>query len=370
MTSGKDSGDAPFAGLPSGFAGELLSRSKQVANDLFSPYREISAGRETFRHILREKNLLGKISAVENIPAACGIDWCFSPEMPPSSKFIYASAFAIDGLAPSGGAGQWNTPQHRLFYSARTQSAKSSPVLHALSLEFAAVLAASAPHEIVLANDSWALAFISVMGALKNAMEEKDSPEGKEFIRQFKPAIAAFSKIFNASASHWAGIPRNSAKREIMAELNGSAGYDDATFFTIVLEPGEYAGPVPAGTGEVESISRLSIKDENFAAVRDGVVNSIRELRVVHFRPRQWTPAMRIEIPRPAADDPEILNRLLAGVQYQCRTPGMSRPYPLESASAMTRDLLKSAPAIRQTLAAQLTKTDRESMGDLFTLLM
>ena len=366
--------DSPFSGLPSGLALELLGRSAQIAVEMSAPFREIAAGREGFRRALGERNLLGMFrqaqdERIQPAPGMCGIDW-FSDDSMTASRSVFAAAFGVEGLAPTGAACQWDAPRHRLAWAAEPQPAKSPAVLNAVSLELAVELATASPHRYVLANGSCAGLCAGILGNLKSAMDEKETAAGREYLRRFKPAVAALAKLFDPAEDRFIGMPRYSAKRELTAGLDGAAGCDDRVLYTMLLEPGEYAGPVAIDAGEVDAVARLAVRDDAFIAARDVMVNTIREFRVLYFRPQKWTPAMRVELSRATAENRESLHRVLAGLAYQCRTPGLARPYPLVRTEALTLNLSRCLPAIRQMLAANMTGTDGACMDGLLPLLM
>jgi len=362
-----------FEGLPAGFAKELLSRSIQVAGDMFGPFREITRDRDTFRGVLEKNNLLMSHDTGNDRDryAVCGVDQANAMLSFPTSGVILSAAFAVEGILSPGENARWTTPQHELVYSLDNINENIGLILDAISKELALERAVAAPHDLVLLNGSFITPFISVMGTLKTAMEEKDSAAGREFIRRLKPSIVSLTKLFDpASKQNWVGIPQHSAKREVMTALDSPADYEGGLLMTILLDPGEYTAPMPVDARDIELIEKMPIRDTSFASVRDSIASAIRKMNVVYYRPHSWTPALRLEVGSSVADDSPRLKQILSNVHVQCRTPGMALPYPLARAEALTRNFSQCIPALRQTLITQITNAHKEDLGDLFALLM
>jgi len=370
----KKSENNSFAGLSVALVKEMLEKGGQIANEIYEPFREINDSRDKLRKQLHEHNGIQNDSITEGKETltSCGIDGYYTVEKFLTSDLICSAAFAIEGLAPQSGEKHWNSPSHKALFRTEHQHSETTGILNAIMMEMEIELAAKAPHDIILLNGSFITPFITFMETLKPALGSKKSAAGQEFINRIKPAIVSFNTIFNSRNSQkmWVGIPQNASKKELVNKLDWPRHYDDKVLFTILLSPGEFTTPLPVEQSELEPVKTLPIKDEKFAAVRDGVVSAISELHVVYYRPHRWTPVLRIEIASSTARDSSQLAKLLNSIKYQCSSAGITEPYPVYYANKMVRSLGMAIPSLRKSATSQITNLYKDDLGDVFPLLM
>jgi hypothetical protein len=135
--------------------------------------------------------------------------------------------------------------------------------------------------------------------------------------------------------------------------------------FTILLEPGEYAGPSASVSGILDAARNLAIKDPSFASLRDRIAERLCGRRVVWFRPKDWTPALMLDVPAPVADDKHRLENLFAAVMMQCATPGTVTPFPLYLAAQAASAFGRAAPAVRNTVISSAAGSFGDRLGDM-----
>jgi len=106
--------------------------------------------------------------------------------------------------------------------------------------------------------------------------------------------------------------------------------------------------------------------DKQLVRLRDGLIESIKELQVIYYRPHKWTPAFRIELSSSIASNNARIATLLQGVKYQTATPGIFEPYPLFMADRMVKHLGMAIPAFRQTATRCMAEMYQGDLGEIF----
>jgi hypothetical protein len=119
-------------------------------------------------------------------------------------------------------------------------------------------------------------------------------------------------------------------------------------------------------------VTGLPIKDEQFSAIRDRIVEAIKTCSVIYYRPHEWTPAFRIELPGKAAKDKAMTSSLLGTVRLQCASPGSRLPYPLKRAEDLTRQTSNALHTINEYSVSSALKhlSDLQDSDDFASLIV
>ena len=364
----------PFAGLPVALVHDMMEKSGEIADTLYGTIGDISKNRDDLRRQLLENGIVqnNPPAAETDIPSSCGIGWRSSVDKLPGACLSWCAAFAVEGLIPPSGARHWDAPLYQTMFHAEKEQPGTADLVKAVGMEMAVELAAGAPQAVVFFNGSFMTALVSVMETLKTALELKESPAGREYLTRLKSSIAAFQTIVTVQNGDRvrAGVAGDSSGREVCARLQLPDHYNDTLLCTLLLSPGEYTAPLEADTAILSRIADLPIRDEKFAAVRDGLVKAMSGLRVVYYRPFAWTPALRFEVQQSVAGDSAQMARLLCGVRFQSSNPGIHEPYPLYRAESMAKSIRDAMPSFRSSVVARMTCEHSDDIGDLFSLIL
>ncbi|MBT4484064.1 MAG: hypothetical protein HOC71_10360, partial [Candidatus Latescibacteria bacterium] len=216
--------------------------------------------------------------------------------------------------------------------------------------------------------------------------KSQESTVSKEFLKQVKASIDSFKTICDSQSPEkiWVGLPsiedaslkkhqrclQKKPHNELVNICNLPEHCDDTTLFTVLLSPGEFTAPkLIEDTGLVQ-IKNLPIKDEKFAEVRDSLVASMSQLHFLYFRPFEWTPAFRIETGPIIAGDSSRYKALLNCIKYQCRTAGISEPYPVFRAGEMVKSFARAIPVLRKSVLSHITSLYKDNLGEILPLLI
>lgn len=117
----------------------------------------------------------------------------------------------------------------------------------------------------------------------------------------------------------------------------------------LILEEGEYTEPLGLPTERLY-LGNAPMTEE----YRNKLNRHFSKIKVVYFRPRDWSPAYRIEIAPRVAEDQCLLERQLALIRKQCVNSAMREPYPVYLADRFVRGLSKGMAAVTEAVRGQV----------------
>src|SRR3546814_7201010 len=99
------------------------------------------------------------------------------------------------------------------------------------------------------------------------------------------------------------------------------------------------------------------------------VIDKIKGLHVIYYKPCKWSPAIRIEISSSVANDSNRLYALLQSIKSQCSIPSIMEPYPLYLADRMVKHIAPAIPAYKQVLTRSMTERSEEHTSEIQSLM-
>jgi hypothetical protein len=246
-----------------------------------------------------------------------------------------------------------------------------SGILNAIMLELEMELASESEHDIILLGHSQVEPFCAVIDATGKAFETKDSELSREFLARLKNTLASFKSLACPQNNEkiLAGLSCLNSGRPFLSKLNWAAGVNDATFFSLLIEPGEFTAQVPHDKKEIESVTAISINDEKFAALRDSIAEDYSSHRTFYYRPEEWTQAFRIETTDTVYQDSGALSKLLLSIKAQCCVPGINIPYPLYKAAETSNNMEKALCAASENAVSILAHENPDISAEIFRFL-
>lgn len=300
----------------------------------------------------------------------CGIDGSCGRENMLASDIVCSAAFAFEGFNDTDSQSHWNGPVYRLDALAEEAVPETGPLFRAILAQRKAILAVSAPHDIVLLRGSYVKLFVDMMSGLQPAMRSRDTKTAKTYIAGLKESVAAFASLSHANAGTiFAGMPREDDSSEFTGFMGFSGRIRQSVLMTLLIGAGEFAGPLDMNSRILDVVRSLPIKDKTFADMRDAIIDGIGGYRVLYYRPKAWTPAFRIEIPGSLADDSARLADFLTGIDHQCITTGINVPFPLYCAAKAASNFRGAVKAIRASTMPNITSELQESTTDILPFL-
>jgi hypothetical protein len=369
-----DQGKTLFAELPAALVDEVLAEASAAGERLLGTFTEFKEMRGKYRKTLLEGDLVINESTLgyPPLPTTCGTDGSYAIERLLTADFVAAAAVAVEGLSPPSEKRFWEQPYHSTFVATEVHHADTATVLRAVMLGRELLLSIKAPHDIVMLDGTLTLPIIYFNQALNQASETPDLLCSQEFQRCVAEYFEAFTTILQGSRSdkNYIALPKYSTRREIGKIMKWSTRHDDRGILTVLLQPGELTKPVPIEQPEQEwhlNISRLPFEQRQHAKdMAKNIVEGIHQVFVVHYKPHDWLPAMRIEMPRSVAQNRHRLATVIQGLKHQCATASMLEPYPVYLADRTVRALARSLPTFRQVASQYISEKYEGEIGEVF----
>ncbi|MEM5871673.1 MAG: DNA double-strand break repair nuclease NurA [Candidatus Aenigmatarchaeota archaeon] len=364
----------PFAQLPEALVEEMLSKSELVGDKLYNFFKEIQDNKQKLREQLEKINILIRETDVgyPEIPTTCGVDGSYAVEKLLAIDLVACAAVVIEGLTPPSEQRLWEKPYHRVFIHPERHNPDVSTVVRGLMMEMELELASMAPHDIVFLDGSLTTPLIYVNQSINKVLEwereENQSRIGEELKEKFKEFLVNYLVILEASKTDklWVGVPKYTSKRELGKLLNWKSYYDDRALLTAILYPGELTKPFPLEQPQEQWHLRLPFSDTELEKLKNDLIDAMKRINVIYYRPHNWTPVFRVEMASSIATNNSRVALLLQGLKYQTGTPGILEPYPLYIADRMVKHLGRAISAYRQTATKRMTQLHQGDIGEIY----
>jgi len=145
---------------------------------------------------------------------------------------------------------------------------------------------------------------------------------------------------------------------------------DDRALFSLILEDTEYTKPILLNTFDRErelfDNAHINLKGELFSTytsqeeLKSFLAKLSNNLYVSYFKPRPWSPAIRVEIPEHIATSKTKLLELLHCIRSEIITPEMKEPYPLYLADIMAKSVSQGLNALKESAKSIVQKREVE----------
>lgn len=366
----------PFeALLPQAMVSELLEKGEKLSNDLLISLESINQKRNVYRQELENKGILLRDNDLPTVipPTTCGVDGANIVERLLAVDIIACCAVAIEGLTPPSEKRYWEEVRHRTFVHNEIHNDSTSIVVSGIMWQLELDLAANAPHDIVFIDGSLTNPIIKMNAAVNKAEQEfMQSNLGKQILEKFQVFLENYKTVVssNRSDKFWIGMPKYTSKKEISELMNWQINYDDRSLLNTLLKSGEYTKPIPYKQPKDEEggqdwhlkFPSLLSNNSSCQQLWNEIKNAIHKLHVVYYKPHNYTPVLRIEVPASVKDNKSQLKMILDAIKYQCPIPNIIEPYPLYMADTIVKEVSKVIPALRQVATRRIAE---EYTGDL-----
>lgn len=208
--------------------------------------------------------------------------------------------------------------------------------------------------------------------ALSKSREVPELQSSREFRLKAVEFLRAYVEILQAlrSDKHYVGLPKYSTRREIGNRLGWPQAHDDRGLLTLLLEAGELTKPLPleqpSQAWHLAANALPSEMHQEAQKLADDIVSALQDVSVLYYKPHQWLPAVRLEVPANVADNQHRLAIVVQGIKHQCATPGMLEPYPLYLADRTVKALARAVPAFRQVTTQQISEQYEGDIAEVF----
>jgi hypothetical protein len=369
----------PFLDIPASLVEEMLSKTTQISNDLVSSFNIIKKKRHYFRSQLDRSEILGKDTEIKShkILTSCGIDGAFAIERLLGTDLIAIATVGVEGLMSTYQKGEWgDSPNHNVFINPERHDPENMIAARGLMIEMELNLAASAPYELIFLDGSLTTGLIHMYKAI-DFIEKRKSVTANQIRDNYKNFLLSYNKILesNDNKRQWVGIPKYTSRNDIGDLFKWPTDYDDRAILTLILNEGEYTIPKPFALQENWHKKLPSIDNGKYNEELEDlivkVIDKIKGLHVIYYKPYKWSPAIRIEISSSVANDSNRLYTLLQSIKSQCSIPSIMEPYPLYLADRMVKHIAPAIPAYKQVLTRSMTEFEKndENISDIIFIM-
>jgi hypothetical protein len=363
------SDQTPFVDLPAALVEDILGQATSTGDLLIDRFRDLKIERKGYRRLLQEKNLIVHESSLgyPPLPTTCGTDGSYAIERLLFVDLTAAAAVAVEGLTPPSEKRHWDQPHHLAFVQVEPHHPDTSTVLRAVMLGKELFLATSAPHDLVMLDQTLTLPIIYFNQALNQAPDCPELRCSKEFLEHSLEYLEAYRSILRPQRSdkHFVGLPKYSSRREVGKIIQSSEAHDDRGLLTFLLQPGELTRPM-----------RLEQPDQPWhlpgnlhaqaGTLATDIIDGLGEIFIFYYKPHEWLPALRIETAKEVALNPHRLAVVVQGLKHQCAVPSILEPYPLYLADRTVKALARAVPTFRQVATQRLSERYDGDIGEVF----
>lgn len=345
---------AVFGNLPDVMVRALLERSSDVSCTLRKRVDELAEQQCVLRKRADDEGIIKKLP--EHVPEAEGksvvaVDGSYAIERMAGTDVYAAAAVRVAGY---GKEVEPKPPEHAVEMHHAPGLADGRRMTSAMMGVLECELASQAVKRngLVLFDGTVFSVLLNSGLALRGIGGRKDDLS-KAFHRRWLEVKPKISKLLKSKRI--AAIPkRSTADNEFVRYTrifanreSNRTGLDTAN---LILESGEYTTPLPL-PAERRNLRHTALDTADV----DRWNLLLDEMKVVYYRPSEWSPAYRIELAPRVANKQARLERQLALIREQCVNPAMREPYPLYLADRFVRSLSKGMAAVVEAVRGQVT---------------
>jgi hypothetical protein len=194
----------------------------------------------------------------------------------------------------------------------------------------------------------------------------------KELIDQCLRYLEAYRAIVRSERSdkQYVALPKYSTRREIGKEVGWPDGFDDRGMLTLLLNPGELTKPrlleQPGQPWHINAARLPQAVRAGIEALAGDAIDALCRVHVFYYKPHDWLPALRVEVPESIARNTHRLATVVQGLKHQCATASMLEPYPIYLADRTVKALARALPAFRQVTTQRISEKYAGNIGEVF----
>lgn len=341
-----------FGDLPDALINELLTRSPEVTKRA----RESVSARIDERDDLRSRaKLLGLISQTNDLTdmqpkSVAAVDGSIALIRLAAFEIAGAAALAVDGL---GVGASDSKPPYKFEIHITDPVARAREVVYGLMFCMEYEIAGKADRDLVMLDGTFFTGMVAISLALRTATDLRDELSEAFKRRWTESAMKLVPEILNSDKI--VAIPKRSSTNEFQrAGLFGAheVDFNGRSTASLILNAGEYAGPFELQTHTFHLDSPDFYR--NYTNELQAMYSNIK---VIYYKPHDWSHAFRIELPPAIAGDNTRLQETLEIIRRQTTNPAMLEPYPLYVADRFAKSLQKGVAALLDSVRTQVTSS-------------
>lgn len=337
-----------FEDLPDALVADLLTAADSLGEQVWRQIGALVAMRPELRRKARDSGLILARADLDVVrePSVAAVDGSYQIHRLTSLDLCAAAAVAVEGSIREERR-KWDHPHHRLWLDAAAHSAETTNALRGVMVGMELDLARSAPHDLVMLDGAFSPLVIYLnqsRGARTGA-----SPALRSHLDD-RWEVTTQSLLWALGGEKVVAVPKYATRNELARALDEDPERTDGkTLATALLEAGEYTRPLPVYDSDPKY--HLAGLEETASSELD---RGMRDIQVVYFRPYNWLPAIRVEIPGAQVRRAARLALVLEGVARQLITPAVFEPYPLFLADRMVKSLGVGVQVLEQAISQRV----------------
>jgi len=343
-----------FADLPDALVRDLLAKATPVAQGVSENLNRLRNERERLTAEARDQGLILRKADLDvpREPSVVGVDGSYQIHRLTAIDLCAAAAIAVEGTSKEA-TRHWPEPYHEMWVDGLPHQIDTVGVLRGMMVSMEMLLAANAPHDIVLLDGSFSSLIIYLNQGLTKLGDCAESLRN-EFLRRWNDGVLQRLESLLIS-NRTVALPKFTSRNELVQSnyVHPPVSVDGKTLATMILNPGEYTAPLAIHTDDQPSSMQVDHLPQQYCpkADMDELLLGLKDLRVVYFRPYGWVPALRMELPKGIAESQTRLSIALEGIMRQIFSPAVFEPYPLFLADRMVKSLGSGVSVIEQVVA-------------------
>jgi len=362
--------ESPLDYLPEAMVEEMLSKHGDVVKGVSTRLLEIEKMKEPIREGLSKSGLLKNINDIlrqKSYPTTVGVDGTYAVIRQLSLDTVGISGVAVEGLIPPKETRRWEKPQHIINIFPVEHSPLTLRICSAIMFSYELDLAARAPHRVVFLDGSLTTQLIKIGQGLE-VLDDAPAKLKEEFAPRILSTLQNYLKVLTSPRVDimYVGIPKYTTRNEVLKILKDGGmsspaleTSDDKGLLSLALKPGDVVGPVRLSRPEDSWHLTLgeSRKDQPaLVELKEKIIDALRKLHVLYFKPSSSHPALRVEIGENIALNDHWIATLLEALTDQSGIPGVLEPYPLYIADLFAKHAYLALSELRE---AALNDVDR-----------
>ena len=329
-----------FGDLPDALINELLTHSDEVTKRASNSVGERTKERDELRNRALSLGLITKIDDLTDMPpkSVAAVDGSPALNRLASFELAAAAALAVDGLGSEARNGDL---PYKFEIQIIDPVARANEITYGLMHCMEYEIASEVDHNLVLLDGAFFTGMVAISIALRAAGDSRDELS-KAFDRRWTAStMEAVPKILDSD--NVIAVPKRSPTNEFVRQTklfkSREIDFNGRSTASLILETGEYAGPF-----ELETHSFHLHTPEFYRDYTNRLQSMFSKIKVVYYKPHDWSHALRLELPPAIARNESLLHETLEIVRRQTTNPAMLEPYPLYVADRFAKSLQRALP--------------------------
>ncbi|MDW9481238.1 hypothetical protein GOB57_21575 [Sinorhizobium meliloti] len=335
----------------------LLEHGRSVATRTAELASEFSRKRGKVRQDLEEKDLIHPVdpSIFDDVamPSISAVD---------GAHIVDSRAIGDICAAVAVASGPGDTPRNASWMECVPRNARNKELVTGLMSAMEIRLAASSPAELVMVDGSLTSALINISKAIMHASHGRTELE--RMVLDLKTPEMREAAMEVLTQKRFVAVPKyTTTNLEFSNDLPDSLkDFDGRTVATMALRPGEMMKLFQSNEFDARTYADKKRQVGNALAFSDveyaEFVKASTSVVWSYYRPHEWTPAFRLDVPPSVYDDPEQGRIILKALYETTLSPGIREPLPLYKADAFAKQISVGVSPIMDMAAVDYQEDD------------